>query len=148
MPLFTLAYRSIVAAEENYLAGRFGDVYRAYCARVPRFRITTAGLAQTVSGFEFDWRRLLRKEYGTTFTGCTAILVTLLWDEFQRLGPAGVSHVPRRDADVGQQPAAKIGLRHRARFDTPTLRTVAPPYCAGATAAGHGGGPGFCQRVE
>ena len=33
---------------------------------------------------------MLRKEYGTTFTGTTAVLVTLQWDDFQRLGRAGV----------------------------------------------------------
>jgi hypothetical protein len=33
---------------------------------------------------------LLRKEYGTTFTGFTAVLATLLWDDYQRLGSAAV----------------------------------------------------------
>jgi protein-S-isoprenylcysteine O-methyltransferase Ste14 len=90
VPLFTLAYWSIVTAEEDYLADRFGDAYRAYCARVPRFRISTAGFARTIAALEFDWRRLLRKEYGTTFTGFTAVLATLLWDDYQRLGSAAV----------------------------------------------------------
>ncbi len=90
VPVFALAYSSIVAAEEDYLGRRFGDAYRAYCARVPRFRISTRGLGATIQAFEYDWRRLLRKEYGTTFTGTTAVLVTLLWDDFQRLGRAGV----------------------------------------------------------
>ena len=31
---FLLAYGAIVAAEETYLLGRFGDEYRAYCAFV------------------------------------------------------------------------------------------------------------------
>src|SRR5262245_14077112 len=48
VPLFTLAYWSIVTAEEDYLADRFGDAYRAYCARVPRFRISTAGFGRTI----------------------------------------------------------------------------------------------------
>ena len=36
----------------------------------------------------FDWLRLLRKEYGTTFSGLTAVLALLLWDRYQVLGAA------------------------------------------------------------
>jgi protein-S-isoprenylcysteine O-methyltransferase Ste14 len=88
VPFFVLAYWAIVSAEEDYLARRFGAVYREYCRRVPRFFPALEGLGATVSGMQFEWRRLLRKEYGTTFTGLTAILVLLLWDELQVLGAA------------------------------------------------------------
>ena len=90
VPFFVLAYWSIVTAEEDYLSRRFGDAYHAYCARVPRFLFSTRGVGVTVAGFEFDWRRLLRKEYGATFAGATAILVTLGWDDFQMMGRPGL----------------------------------------------------------
>jgi protein-S-isoprenylcysteine O-methyltransferase Ste14 len=90
VPFFTLAYWSIVAAEEEYLSTRFGAAYVSYCERVPRFCIAASGLAETISTFDFDWRRLVRKEYGTTLTGATAVLVTLLWDDWQRIGRTGV----------------------------------------------------------
>ena len=35
--LFLLYYRPVIRAEEIRLAGLFGDEYRSYCARVPRF---------------------------------------------------------------------------------------------------------------
>jgi len=35
--LFALIYIPIVQAEEAYLTGRFGEEYRNYCRRVPRF---------------------------------------------------------------------------------------------------------------
>jgi protein-S-isoprenylcysteine O-methyltransferase Ste14 len=90
VPFFALAYWCIVAAEEEYLRNRFGDAYRAYCARVPRFLFSLRGLGTTIASFDYDWRRLVRKEYGTTLTGATAVLMTLLWDDYQHLGRAGV----------------------------------------------------------
>jgi protein-S-isoprenylcysteine O-methyltransferase Ste14 len=90
LPLFTLAYASIVAAEEDYLLCRFGDHYRSYCARVPRFLFSTRGFGATLARFRFDWRRLLRKEYGATFAGASAVLLTLAWDDVQVLGPASL----------------------------------------------------------
>jgi protein-S-isoprenylcysteine O-methyltransferase Ste14 len=91
IPFFTLAYWSIVSAEEEFLTARFGDAYRKYCARVPRFLFSTRGLGATLAAFDYDWRRLVRKEYGTTLTGATAVLGTLLWDDYQHLGRAGVA---------------------------------------------------------
>ncbi len=35
--LFLLSYRPVILAEEIRLAGLFGDEYRSYCERVPRF---------------------------------------------------------------------------------------------------------------
>ncbi len=90
LPFYLLAYGSIVCAEEEYLAHRFGEEYLRYCREVPRFLPRLTGLRATLTGMRFDWLRLLRKEYGTTFTGLTGILALLLWDEYQVLGTAGV----------------------------------------------------------
>jgi len=90
IPFFALAYWSIVAAEEDFLVRRFGDAYRDYCRRVPRFTFSTRGLGSPLAAFDFDWPRLLRKEYGATFAGATAVLATLAWDQFQILGKPGL----------------------------------------------------------
>ncbi len=37
IPLTAFIYRAIVAAEENYLRGRFGAAFDDYCRNVPRF---------------------------------------------------------------------------------------------------------------
>jgi protein-S-isoprenylcysteine O-methyltransferase Ste14 len=89
LPFYLLAYLSIVGAEEEYLARRFGEEYLRYCREVPRFLPRLSGLRATVTSMRFDWRRLLRKEYGTTLTGLTSILGLLLWDGYQVLGTAG-----------------------------------------------------------
>jgi len=68
VPFFALAYLAIVAAEEAYLLHKFGGVYADYCRRVPRFFPSLGALRKALAGHRFDWRRLARKEYGTTFT--------------------------------------------------------------------------------
>jgi protein-S-isoprenylcysteine O-methyltransferase Ste14 len=88
IPFFTFAYLAITAAEERFLRGKFGADYEAYCARVPRFRLRLAGLGRTLRSMEFDWRRLVRKEYGSTFSGATAILGMLLWEAYRIGGEA------------------------------------------------------------
>lgn len=86
LPLFGVAYLAIVLAEEQFLAAKFGADYEAYCRRVPRFWPRLSGLGTTLSGMQFDWRRVVRKDYGTAFSGFTVILALLAWNEVQRSG--------------------------------------------------------------
>jgi len=65
--LFLLAYLSIVLAEETYLEGQFGEEYRGYCARVPRFLPRLRGAVATLRPMPFDWRRVVSKEHGTLY---------------------------------------------------------------------------------
>jgi protein-S-isoprenylcysteine O-methyltransferase Ste14 len=88
LPFYLLAYLAIVGAEEEYLARRFGEEYQRYCRKVPRFLPRLDGWRATLAGMRFDWLRLLRKEYGTTFSGLTTVLGLLLWDRYQVLGAA------------------------------------------------------------
>jgi protein-S-isoprenylcysteine O-methyltransferase Ste14 len=86
LPFYLLAYLSIVCAEEEYLTHRFGQEYVRYGREVTRFLPRLTGLRATLTSMRFDWLRLLRKEYGTTFTGLTSVLGLLLWDQYQVLG--------------------------------------------------------------
>jgi len=82
VPAALFTYRAIVAAEENYLRGRFGAAFDEYCARVPRFIPKLSGIRETFAAMDFRWRRLLVKEYGTTFAwvmGWCAIVAYSLW---------------------------------------------------------------------
>jgi protein-S-isoprenylcysteine O-methyltransferase Ste14 len=76
MPLFFLAYACIIAAEEHYLRGRFGDSYRDYCACTPRLLPRVKGLSQTLRTFSFNWRRVVVKEYSTV--SITLLVLVLL----------------------------------------------------------------------
>jgi protein-S-isoprenylcysteine O-methyltransferase Ste14 len=84
--LFALQYRAIIAAEEDFLRGRFGAGFDAYCARVPRFwpkirghhtDLRTAQMSKVSP--EFDWRRALRKEHNpaAAWIGLAIVFVAL-----------------------------------------------------------------------
>jgi protein-S-isoprenylcysteine O-methyltransferase Ste14 len=77
MPFMVLAYMAVVRAEEEHLRSRFGDAYVRYCARVPRWIPSLAGLRTTLRGARMDWRRVVRKEYGTPFAWMSGMLVLL-----------------------------------------------------------------------
>jgi protein-S-isoprenylcysteine O-methyltransferase Ste14 len=82
MPFFLFAYRAIVAAEENYLRGKFGKEFDDYCARVNRFLPSLSGLGQTLRSMEFNWQRLVVKEYGSAFAwmaGALLLVMKNLW---------------------------------------------------------------------
>jgi protein-S-isoprenylcysteine O-methyltransferase Ste14 len=90
IPFFALAYLAIVAAEEEYLQQKFGAEFEAYCRRVPRFLPSFRGLGTTLRSMKFDWKRLIRKEYGSTFAGASCILALIVWDTYVRHGAAGL----------------------------------------------------------
>ena len=78
VPLFLFAYRAIVAAEENFLRQKFGPQFDDYCARVNRFLPNLSGITQTARSMEFKWRRLLIKEYGSTFAWTSGMLLLVM----------------------------------------------------------------------
>ena len=79
VPLFLLIYFAITAAEENFLRGRFGAPFEAYCAEVPRFLPRLAGLGATLRSMHFRWRRVIVKEYGTPFGWLSMLYILALW---------------------------------------------------------------------
>ncbi|QNN20874.1 hypothetical protein HED60_00845 [Planctomycetales bacterium ZRK34] len=81
-----LVYISIVAAEEDFLANKFGEEYADYCRRVPRFGFKFSGLSKSLQGMHYDWGRLVRKEYGTLFTFPTSALLLLAWEAISSRG--------------------------------------------------------------
>ena len=80
VPFFVVAYVCIVAAEEEYLHDRFGEAYADYCRRVPRWLPSLRGLSSTLRSTEFDWLKVLRKEYGTPFAWTSGFLILLAWE--------------------------------------------------------------------
>jgi protein-S-isoprenylcysteine O-methyltransferase Ste14 len=64
-PFFLLMYRSIVAAEEEFLSARFGVQYERYRREVPRWIPDLRRLRGALGGLSFNWRRVVLKDYGT-----------------------------------------------------------------------------------
>jgi protein-S-isoprenylcysteine O-methyltransferase Ste14 len=82
IPLSLGMHRAIVAAEENFLRNKFGAEFDAYCGRVARWVPRLSGLGKTLAGMQFDWRRVVMKEYraGFDWFSATALVVLLrLW---------------------------------------------------------------------
>jgi len=76
---FLTAYHAIVAAEEKFLADKFGDAFAAYCRDVPRWTIRLSGLGDTFSSMTFNWRRVVVKDYSTVDTGVITVLALIAW---------------------------------------------------------------------
>ena len=123
VPFFYLAYLSITLAEEDYLRRKFGDEYAIYARRVPRFVPSLRGLGATVRSMKFDWGRLIRKEYGSTFLWITTALLLLLWEAAARHGWDSVG--PRARV-VGAIWVAAFAAYLLARYLKKTGRLSAP----------------------
>jgi protein-S-isoprenylcysteine O-methyltransferase Ste14 len=79
IPFFFFFYQSIIAAEENFLRNKFGADYENYCRSVNRFFPPVHPLLKTLSPLAFDWKRSLRKEYGTVFVVVMGLIWLPLW---------------------------------------------------------------------
>jgi protein-S-isoprenylcysteine O-methyltransferase Ste14 len=79
VPLALGMHTAIVAAEEHFLRTKFGAQFDAYCARVPRWVPRLSGLVHTVRGMQFEWRRVVAKEYAATFDWFSAVAVVVLF---------------------------------------------------------------------
>jgi protein-S-isoprenylcysteine O-methyltransferase Ste14 len=82
---------SMACAEETFLRAKFGREYDAYAARVPRFIPRLRGLRETLSRFSFDWKRVVRKEYGTTFSWITTAVALLALERIRWDGLVGAT---------------------------------------------------------
>ena len=105
LPFFVVAYVCIVAAEEAYLVERFGAAYAEYRRRVPRWMPSLRGLLSTLRGTEFDWLKVLRKEYGTPFAWTSGLLLLLVWEHV-----AGVDAPPIGRVELGSISAIWITI--------------------------------------
>jgi protein-S-isoprenylcysteine O-methyltransferase Ste14 len=78
IPFFAFAYLAIVAAEEDFLRRKFGSAYESYCRRVNRFLPSVRGLRRTLEHLTFDWKKVVRKEYGTPFAWMSGMLAIVI----------------------------------------------------------------------
>jgi len=68
-PLILFVYIAIVAAEENFLRNKFGEAYNEYANDVNRWIPNLRGITKTFESHKFAWKRVLLKEYNSTFSG-------------------------------------------------------------------------------
>lgn len=82
IPAVLFIYASIIAAEENFLRGKFGAAFDNYSARVNRLWPSWRGFSTSTQGMTFRWKRVLNKEYGTTFGWVVAAIGLRAWTLF------------------------------------------------------------------
>jgi protein-S-isoprenylcysteine O-methyltransferase Ste14 len=77
-PLFIFFYQAIVRAEENFLQNKFGQEFTDYCSRVNRWIPNLSGIGQTIASMEFKWKRVIIREYNSTYIWMTgAVLIVM-----------------------------------------------------------------------
>ncbi|MFC4929126.1 methyltransferase family protein [Massilia sp. GCM10023247] len=111
LPLVILAYRSIVAAEERFLSEQFGDEYAQYCRRVHRWIPRWKGWRHSIENMEFNWRRVLVKEYNTLFVSALALAVVKIWSDYHVQGAAVLPSTSALSAAFGLWLAAYVFVR-------------------------------------
>jgi hypothetical protein len=82
LPLTALFYAAIIAAEEAYLRDKFGGEFDEYCARVNRILPKLSGLVGTVGAMQFNWRRVLVKDYNQIFMSLLLLAGLVYWDDY------------------------------------------------------------------
>jgi protein-S-isoprenylcysteine O-methyltransferase Ste14 len=92
-PVYLLAIWTIIKSEEEFLAQQFGREYADYCQRVNRFLPRLHGMRETLEGMGFDWPRVIRKEYGTTFAWTSVALGLIAWEQITWYGFAAAHDV-------------------------------------------------------
>jgi protein-S-isoprenylcysteine O-methyltransferase Ste14 len=94
MAFFVFAYMSIVAAEECFLSGKFGEDYSAYCCAVNRWWPDFGRLARSTEGMRFVWRRVVIKDYSTLCSNLVTALLLLAYEAVYQHGlPAAQSQL-------------------------------------------------------
>ena len=78
IPIFLFIYQAIVLAEENFLRGKFGAGFDAYCRKVNRWIPDLRGIGKTFSSMKFNWRRWILKEHTTQFIWLVGITLLIL----------------------------------------------------------------------
>ncbi len=91
MSYVLLMYKSIIAAEETFLRGKFGADYDEYCSRTPRWAIRPGGLCDTVKGMTFQWIRVINKEYCPILTWIL-MSMAILAREASAVGELGMQY--------------------------------------------------------
>jgi protein-S-isoprenylcysteine O-methyltransferase Ste14 len=78
LPVFLLFYQAIVLAEEHFLSEKFGEEYEAYRKRVNRWIPDLRGIGKTISSMEFKWKRVIIREYNSTYIWMTGAVLIIM----------------------------------------------------------------------
>ena len=124
LPFFVIVYLGITAEEERYLAGQFGADYEDYRRTVNRFIPNPRGFRETLRQHRFDWRQVVRKEYGTIFGLLMGMYAVNMW----KLGlHYGMDALRQRAVSIAIPAAILVAAYGVARFLKKTKRLESAP---------------------
>jgi protein-S-isoprenylcysteine O-methyltransferase Ste14 len=83
---FTFIYICLIAAEENFLRTKFGTEFDQYCAETPRWIPRLKSLRSSVEGMEFDYKKVILKDYTTVFNTLFALIMIEIYENFANPG--------------------------------------------------------------
>jgi len=86
IPLFIFIYQSIVIAEEDFLRSKFRKGYQDYCNKVNRWIPNIREINKTFNENEFKFKRVIYKEYNTTFVWTVGATLLLAYNNFRIKG--------------------------------------------------------------
>lgn len=77
-PLFVFIYQAIIRAEEDFLSKKFGAKFDDYLKKVNRWIPNLNGINQTLKSMKFNWKRVVIKEYNSTFIWSVAAVLLIM----------------------------------------------------------------------
>ncbi len=92
IPLFYAIYSAIIAAEEHFLTRTFGDDYRAYVARVPRWIPDLRRRREVTAGMSFSLKRSVVKDYTTIYNALVMVILIEVLDRYWWQSRADLIH--------------------------------------------------------
>ncbi|MFM2388628.1 MAG: hypothetical protein RLZZ437_183 [Pseudomonadota bacterium] len=105
-------YERIIAAEENFLLGKFGDDYAQWAGRTPAF-IPRLSQWQRPD-MPFSWRSVIRREHASVF-GAILSLYLVAWAQHWADGEGLGAHVHIAMGVIAVVELVVIGLKKRTR---------------------------------
>ena len=92
IPLFLFFYQAIVMAEENFLRSKFGPAYDDYTSKTNRWIPNLKGISETMSSMDFNWKRVMIKEYTTTYIWLSGAVLLIVKNLYEEKGAETVQH--------------------------------------------------------
>ncbi|MGE0824625.1 MAG: isoprenylcysteine carboxylmethyltransferase family protein [Candidatus Binatia bacterium] len=86
LPLVFVFYWTIILAEEDFLAVKFGEHFTNYRQTVCRLLPPRKGLVLKTRQIRLDCRRALRKEYGVACSWISMAIGLLMWERWAAFG--------------------------------------------------------------
>lgn len=81
IPLFIFIFQAITIAEEDFLRNKFGSGFEDYCRNVNRWLPNLKGIGKTFSSNSFNLKKVLYKEYNTTYVWMLGAILLLAFNK-------------------------------------------------------------------